>query len=301
MKIILISLLLVFSLDIRAQDLIVTTSGDSLNVVIKNLGDTQVVYVYYINYNDEVRSTIEKKKMQSFQFDFYKKRANGKVNGLKLETINNKKITKDSSTKAASILPIISTENYNSFEIGIYAPYSWRTLSKPAGFPDSYFSQLNSGTGIAFDMSIYSSENNGIAFSYFLFFTNAEMSGYSNSNLNYYKVSDDYQIHFGQINYTYRCFLDDSDTQFRLQIGGGFLRYANQGAVNNNTNELTGIGPSLGLGLFIDYKVLSFGAGLKTGFVSSYSLNGRSITPSNNYQGVNPGLIYLMAGFRFGE
>ena len=147
------SLLFLFPASLSAQDLILTSEGDSLNCKITKVRNEEVYFTY--RDKDEIRSSwLRLEKIQHCQFDFYE-------------------------IPEVPVEKIIANEMYPRYRVALHGGCAYRTVRLHPDLPSDladYKKKLKLGFSYGLDLSYYFFEGWGIGIGY---------SGYSRFQLSY--------------------------------------------------------------------------------------------------------------------
>ena len=286
------SLLLVFPALLSAQDLIVTSEGDSLNCKITKMKNEKIHFIY--KYNNEIRTTVLfRDKIKHFQFDFYE------IAELPLGKIK------------------INTA-YPRFRVAVNGSWGYRTSELTFdNFPDleGYMKKLRSGFGYDLDFSYYFSKYCGIGIGYSGFFSKNEIENwnvfvpdihYGGYYLNWGELRDEIRIDFIGAFLNSRILLNPDKTNGILfGLGIGYIGYNNKKTFYFQNLRIKG--GTIGFCCNIGYDQTIY-KNLSIGFQASYIFgilthvrvnNGNYTQPEilGNYE--NLSRINLSVGLRF--
>lgn len=248
MKNLLISLLLLFMANaLFAQDLIVTSEGDSLNCKITKVKAENIYFAF--KHKNEIRNTLlPLSSVKVHQYNFYETTEvpKGKVIGYK---------------------------NYQHFRVALNAGYSYQ-IGKiadgvPADFKD-YIKHLKSGYHFGGDLSYYFNESLGFGLKYYLFKASNSMNNIYlediEGNRTYGKMSDDLTITFFGPTFSTRLLNNDKSNALFTNLSFGYLGYSNNKVVIDHY-KMTG--NTLGLAIDIGYDI-GLSENISIGFQASY-------------------------------
>jgi hypothetical protein len=286
-KIFLIAILTICIVKLYAQDLIVTSEGDSLNCKITSIKNENVYFTF--KHKEETRSTLlPVSQIKTYQYNYYK-------------------------IAVVSVDKIVSNETFPHWRLAIDGGYSYQTANVgnnvPSGF-SSYVEGLKSGYHFAGDVTYYFTEFLGVGFKYLLFKTSNQMDNISvtlsNGVTKYGNMSDDISITFIGPTFCTRLLNSNKKNALYLDLGVGYLGYQDNAIVVDKyiqTGNTVGLVWDLGYDIGLSKNMaIGFNLALITGTLSEYDLNDGVSTKtinltSGNYIGL--GRIDLSIGIRF--
>lgn len=246
----LITLLFCFT-SVRAQDLIVTDKGDSLNCKITKIGNDFIHFTF--KYENEIRNTL----LPVRQIKFYKK-----------DCYTKPEVPADKIKNADG--------NYQKFRVGIYGGWSNRTAkvsnSVPSAF-QQYVKDLKSGYHIGEDFSYFISENIGFGAKYTIYRASNQLDNiYAvdtvTGQVRTGKLKDDITIQYFGPTICKRISSTNKKTNFISDFSLGYLSYKDNATVIDNFTLTSGT-----FGLFWDLGVdFSIDKNLSLGLFFSYTI-----------------------------
>lgn len=236
---------------VKAQDLIVTAKGDSLNCKITKLKNDFIHFTF--KYENEIRNTLLPVGQVKFhQKDFY---SHVEVPADKIKNLDG---------------------NYQKFRIGGYGGWSYLTAKVSDNVPPNfrqYVKDLQSGYHLGADFSYFTSENIGFGIKYSMFKTGNELDNiYAvdtvTGQVRTGKLKDDITIQYFGPTICTRISSSNKKTHFISNFSLGYLSYKNNATVIDNFILTSGtlglmwdlgvdfsIDKNLSLGLFFAYKL----------------------------------------------
>lgn len=288
-KFLALAFLFILANSIYSQDLIVTTSGDSINCKITKLKQENIYFTF--KHKEEIRSTLlPMSNIKIHQFNYYQ-------------------------TSEVPKGKIIGFNNYKHVRLAINGGYSYHTASVGDGVPsdfNNYVNQLKSGYHIGGDFTYYFTEPLGVGFKYCVFKTSNSMDNIYRTDsygyTTYGKMSDDLTISFAGPTFSTRILNSNKTNAFLTSLSMGYLSYSNN-KVLIEKYKMTG--STVGLGLDIGYDIelsknlsLGFQISFITGSLFKYELdNGVSIQTIelDNDEAENLNRIDFSVGLRFNK
>ena len=284
---ILFSLLLINS--IKAQDLIVTKEGDSLNCKITKIKESNIHFTF--KYKDEIRNTLLPiQDVKYHQYNYYQ-------------------------TSVVPIDKIIGyKEKYPRFRAALNGGWSYRLAKLSNNIPsdfEQYSKELKSGYSYGLDLSYYFSEQLGFGFKYSNFNSKNEIdivSTYPDGSTLYGKMSDNISINFIGPFFSTRFLNANKRNCFLMNLGIGYLGYKNDAILISNYKLK---GNTVGFCWDIGYDIglsknfaLGFQASYTAGTLREYELSDATKVQTikldeNNYE--NLSRIDLSIGLRFNK
>ena len=248
-KIICVSFVLLASVStsLYAQDLIVTSDGDSLNCKITKI-NTEYIY-FTFKHKDEVRSTLLPIGQVTYhQNNYYQ-------------------------TSVVPDYKVIYKEDFPRFRVAINGGWSYRTAKIADNIPieyDTYMRKIKSGYHYGGEVSYFFSEPIGVGFKYYVSRSGNEMDNVSVINPKgetvYGKMSDDISICFVGSFFSTRLLNASKRNCFITNLGIGYLGYKDDCVLVNN---YTIKGSTLGLCWDLGYDI-GMTKNLALGFQLSY-------------------------------
>nr|WP_319401432.1 hypothetical protein [uncultured Carboxylicivirga sp.] len=266
MKKILFILSLLVSINTFAQDLIVTTHGDSINCRInKEKGD----YIYFaFKQNDEIRNTlISTSEVKYHQLNFFEQ------SQIKDEDLKKK-------------------VDYQQLRIAINGGYSYRIAKLQDEIPNDlrdYVKKLKNGFHLTGDITYFFSEplGAGLKLSYFnasntMHVLNPESTGYTNV-----EMSDDIDIFFIGPSFNTRLYDKNKRNAFLMSMAIGYMDYTDNGRLVNSVKIS---GSTLGMSFDMGYDVYlsdNFSLGFQLSFLAG------TLTKIEQFDGISTTTVKL--------
>lgn len=236
---------------IKAQDLIVTEKGDSLNCKITRIKSDYIHFTF--KYENEIRHTL----LHVGQIKFYKEGFFAKA-----------EVPVDKVKKVSG--------NYQKLRFGVYGGWSYITAKVNPKVPSAfqqYTKELKSGYHLGWDFSYFISESIGFGIQYSMFRTSNELDNIFVTNketgkTRTGKLKDDITIHYFGPAVCTRLSSANKKRHFISDFSLGYLSYKNK-AVLIDSFTLTGgtlglildlgvdfsLDKNLSLGIFLAYKI----------------------------------------------
>ena len=272
---------------LSAQDLIVTSEGDSLNCKITNLKKDYIYFTF--KHKDEIRNTLlSLGQIADYRYNFY-------------------------STPMVPAAKIKPTIEYQQFSAAIKTGWGYRTAPVADNVPrelNEYIKGLKSGFVFGLDFQYYFSEPLGIGFKYSTFRSSNSIDNIQvtmpNGTSARGKMSDDILISYAGPSFNVRLFNADKKGAFLTNAGFGYLAYRDKALlINNFTLEGSTFGFTCGLGydlMLSRNTALEFQASIIGGILSSYKMINGTSTQTIKLEKENLdnlSRIELTAGFKF--
>ncbi|GHV59486.1 hypothetical protein FACS1894182_13640 [Bacteroidia bacterium] len=225
--------LAIFTLPLCAQDLVVTTNGDSLNCKITKVkGD----FIYFtFKHKDEVRNTLfPKSQVVDYQYKYYS----------------------ESELPASYKLP---GDDYSKWRVAIDAGWSYRTApvsDQVNSDTKKFLRNLKSGWSAGADLTYYFSEYIGLGFRYNEHLSSASASGYityPNGSTESGMLRENIRVSYIGPLLSTRLFHADKKNCFLFNIGIGYVGYHDKQSVNSY--HLTSTGGTIGTYYGIGYDI----------------------------------------------
>jgi hypothetical protein len=237
------------SISMRAQDLIVTNEGDSLNCKITKI---KTDYLYFtFKYKDEIRSTLLPLGQVKFhQYNYY---------------------------QLSEVLAdeVVGNDLYPHIRAAINVGWSYRVAKLAENIPsdfEEYMSDLKSGYHYGFDVSYYFTEQLGLGFKYFNYKSKNEIDNIyvtpPSGPTQYGKMSDDISISFMGPIFSTRLLNADKKNSYLLNLGIGYMGYQDQAVL---ISDYTINGNTVGFCWDIGYDI-GLSENLALGFQFSYMI-----------------------------
>jgi hypothetical protein len=284
-------LLTMLSCILFAQDLIITSKGDSINGKITKVKRDNIYFTF--KHNDEVRSTLlPTHEVKNHQFNFFSQ---------------SEVLEKD----------IVGFKDYQQFRIAFNAGYSYRTARIADNIPTEfkeYTQGLKSGYNLGGNITYFNTEIFGLGATCNVFkssnsIANASMDvGDGMGTVVTGTLQENISILFAGPTFTTRLFSHSKENSFFASYSLGLLRYTDK-IIMVDDYKMYGntIGYALDLGY--DWKVsedLALGIQLSffSGYLTSYKFTNGFSTQTvkldrGEYEGL--GRIDLSVGLRFGK
>jgi len=274
---------------IFAQDLIVTSEGDSINCYIARVKKDNIYFTF--SYKGEIRNTLlPYTSVKEYQFGYYQ---HSEVPGDKVTVYG----------------------NYQHIRLALNGGYAYRTArigeSVPADFKD-YFKGLKSGYHVGADLCYYITEPLGIGFKYYFFNASNSLESIYREDLEgnrtYGSMSDDISISYIGPVFSTRFLSHDESKALILNVSLGYMGYSDDKVLIENywIN-----GSTLGMAYDIAYDFaigenlfLGFQISLLSGILFNYDVNDGTmietiVLKQGEYENLNR--IDLSIGLRFGK
>lgn len=250
MKKIFFHFLLVFSFTaLRAQDLIVTNKGDSINCFIRDITRRDIIFA--INQNDRIVTTkLAQWEVKSYQKNFYQ-------------------------TRVVPVEKIVQMATYNKWRLGVSGAFGYLLAPVPdmPGF-EKYYRELKKGYSLGAEAGWFKNKYIGFGAKYSVFKTSNEMDNiyvvYPNGQTKKGILRDDVSLHyFAPVFFLRGSF--GKRLPFISDFSIGYVGYKNK-AVYVDPYTITGntLGMSVGFRFEfdIDYSLtLGFGGNINTGII----------------------------------
>jgi hypothetical protein len=274
---------------LKAQDLIVTNEGDSLNCKITKIKKDHIYFTF--KHKEEIRSTLlPMASVRNHQMLFY----------------TNPEVPEDK---------IVGYEDFSHFRISLNGGYSNQTAklheSIPSDFKE-YYNDLKSGYHFGGDAIYYFSESIGVGLMYYLFKSSNSMANIYVEDIygykKYGKMSDDIMTSFFGPTFSTRFLNYNKRNAFIMNLSLGYMGYSNNKIVVD-TYKLTG--NTLGLAYGVGYDIgisenisLGFQLSLISGTLFQYTLDDGTSTETiklekGEYESLNR--FDFSVGLRFGK
>lgn len=267
----------------HAQDLIVTSAGDSVNCKIKQFKN-QCIY-FSFKQNNEVRNTlIQISSVVSYKYNYYK----------------NSEIPEETA---------IENKIYSHFKLAITAGFGYRIASVADNLPSAYQDYLDDSRGgphIDVDLIYFFKEKYGIGLKYSYFNVRNNADNLSLPGGGYGDVIDNIKLKFIGPIFSLRKLNATKRNALYMNFMIGYLGYKDDGMLDSNSVTLNG--STAGLGYDIGYDIglsknssIAFQISYLTGTLTQYEMKMGSQTQTiklekENYE--NFGRLDFSAGFR---
>jgi len=288
MKFILLTFLAIFTVSLSsAQDLIITSDGDSINCKITKINAENIYFTF--KHEDEIRNTLLPiSQVEHHQVDYY----------------------------GVAEVPVEKLENYKDYpriRIALSGGLSFMTGKVsddvPSDFRD-YVQELKSGNNIGGEVTFFITETIGFGARYNLFSSSHQLDRIyiedADGNVTYGKMSDDLKIKFIAPSFTVRLLNYNKKNAFLFSAAIGYIDYVNDKVIIESF-KMTG--NTVGFGLDIGYDIglsenlaLGLQVSLITGALSEYTFDYGSSQqtfklPAGSYENVSR--FDLSIGLRF--
>jgi hypothetical protein len=286
--IILFFIVLAKTMNVSAQDLIVTNSGDSINCKITKQ-QSEYIYFYFKFENRELRhSLLARKDIKHYQLNYYKSQI----------------------MSPAEARDKIKT---SSVRFGATLGYSYRIAKIDKSLPkfiQDYLNDLRSGISIGADFHYFTSESFGFGFRYNRFISNNQIDNvsatYNNGTSRYGTMSDDITIQTFCPSVMTRFASKNPKTYYTVGISFGLQTYYNKATVIDDF-VLKGTTAAFSWDLGLDYKinpntVLCLGLSLTTGILTEVTKEAGGTKETIKYEDdekENLSRVELSVGLRF--
>lgn len=286
--ILLLIVLIVMGNSLRAQDLLVTNEGDSLNCKITKIRNDNIYFTF--KYKGEIRNTLlPVHRVILYQYNYY---------------------------QTPEVMPeqIKRTAKYPHFRIALNGGYSYRLASAPAdASPDqkSYINGLKSGYNYGADLTYFFTEYLGIGFKYNTFASKNKLNNryitYIDGSTDYGTISDNIKINFIAPFFSTRILNTSKKNCWLFDVGLGYMRYTNEVISGSKQGKLNGatMGSywNIGYDIGISKKMaIGFQISYLSGLLAEYkeTIGGTTQTiklDRDNYEGLAH--INLSIGLRY--
>jgi hypothetical protein len=267
--------LLLLSKGLMAQDLIVTTAGDSLNCKITRQSNG-FVYFKYLKDNQAKATLLPVNKISSVVQAYYE-----------VPAISKQMLTSQN-------------RDYSKWRYGFHGGYSYRTAKVSDQLtPDykDYIKKLKSGFVLGADVHGFTSEAFGLGLKY---------------NLNKYKAEqgtdfhDDITLHYIAASMLNRYILANPKNHILLGLNMGYQSYRDKTAVIGNDFDIKG--KTLGIGFEAGFEhqigthaLLNFGISFNGATITKISVNNGTPQKLNKENYESLARLELTAGLKFGK
>lgn len=274
-----------FNSQLKAQDLIVTAEGDSLNCLISKI---EIDYLYFsFKYKNEVRNTlIPISQVKTFRKNYFN------VPELPQQIV-------------------LTREMFSTLRFAVNGGFSNRTAKLPENLPGElkqYTKDLVTGNNFGLDFTYFLSKSSGIGLKYSGHFSSNSIDRISvttPSGTVYGKMSDQIAINFFGPIYTSRYISPSTNSAFLFSIGAGYLGFKNDAVFIDNfyfNGSTFGICFDIGWDLkfhkniAIGFNIAFIGGSLSEIEISDGSNSQTIKFDKDNYE--NIGRIDFTVGFR---
>ncbi len=261
----------VFSISIHAQDLIVTSEGDSLNCKITKIRADNMYFTF--KHKDEIRSTLLPLGQVRFhQYNYYQ-------------------VSEVPADK------VLGNEIYPHFRAAITGGWSYRVAKLAKNIPsdfEQYIKDLKSGYQYGLDLSYYFSEQLGFGFKYCNYRSKNEIDNVNvtlpDGSSQYGKMSDDISINFIGPFFSTRLLNADKKNSLLMNLGIGYMGYKDKAVL---ISDFLIKSNTLGLCWDIGYDI-GLSENFAIGFQFSYMIG--TLTQYKLSDGVNTQTVKLEKG-----
>ena len=203
-----------FAIQLQAQDLIVTSKGDSINCKITKVKSDNIYFVF--KYKEEIRNTLlPVNQVAIYQKNYY-------------------------STAEVPANKIPGKEIYPRFRAAISGGWSYRTASISSSVPSdfkNYMQKLRSGFHYDLGVSYFFSEMLGAGIRYNEFLSSNKIENvyatYPDGSTEYGYMNDDIRIKFIGPSFCLRLFNSTKKNYFFSEIALGYMDYRDKGFLVN--------------------------------------------------------------------
>jgi len=288
---IMLTLFVALAIPSQAQDLIVTSEGDSINCKITKVKADNIYFTF--NHKDEIRNTLlPVNQVNYYQINYY-------------------------STAEVPADKIPGKEIYPHFRLAISGGWSYRTAKISPDIPfdfTDYYNKLKSGFHYDIDASYYFTEMLAVGLKYNEFLSSNKIIGnvyvtYPDGTTQYGDLNDNIRIKFIGPTLSARLFNSTKKNYLLMELGLGYMDYRDKGGLVSIPAIIKGstLGSywSIGydFGLSKDFA-LGFQLSLLTGQLYQYTVSDGITTKTvkldnNSYE--NLARIDLSIGLRFNK
>jgi hypothetical protein len=267
---------------LKAQDLIVTGEGDSLNCKITRI---QQDYIYFtFKYKNEIRNTL-----------------------LPVNEIKNYQINYFQNSEVPTSQVLVS-EMYPHWRFSLNGGWSYRIARLSENVSSDYKSYVNglrSGFHFGLDLTYYFIEEFGIGLIFNDYFAQNEMNNDNSSSTG--KNSDKISINFIGPSFSTRLFDTNKKSCFIMNFGFGYMGYNDQNIQSNQTKTYKGNTVGLCMDIGYDFGIskkfaIGFQFSIFTGTLTSYKYSDGTNSVNiklDKDQYENLSKIALSVGIRF--
>jgi len=281
---------IVFAIPLRAQDLIVTNEGDSLNCKITKVKSDNIYFTF--KYKDEIRNTLlPVNQIDYYQMNYY-------------------------STAEVSASKVRNIEIFPHFQIALSGGWSYRTARLASNIPSDfkdYYQKLKSGFHYDVGLSYYFTEQLGVGLKYNEYLSKKELGNvyitYTDGSTEYGNMSDNIRVKFIGPTFNYRYFNTTKRNCFLMGIGIGYMDYRDKGFLVSSPVTIKGgtVGTYLSFGydfgisenLALGFQ-LTFSSGTLSRITTSDGTSTQTVNLDND-QRENLSRIDLSIGLRFNK
>lgn len=289
-KALLILVIVLFSANLYAQDLIVTNEGDSLNCKITSVKSDRIYFTF--KHKNEVRNTLLfLNKVRYHQVNYY-------------------------SNTEVPVSKIPVGTGYPNFRLAINAGLAYRTAKIADNVPSdfkSYMKDLKSGVSYSADISYFFSEQLGFGLKYALFKSKNSVSNvmvtFPDGSSEIGSMSDNISNSFFGPIFTTRLLNGSKNNAFIMSLGLGYMGYTNKSTLASSNYTIKS--STMGLCWDIGYDVglsknmsLGFQLSMYLGTLTKYEISDGVTTRTvkleeDSYESLSR--IDLTIGLRFSK
>lgn len=276
-----------FSQVVLSQDLIVTTSGDSINCKITKVKDENIYFTF--KHKDEIRNTLLPLANVKNHVNYFFQKS---------------EVPKDK---------VFTKQNFEHFRLAINGGLGYETARIGDGVPSDfkdYARQLKSGYVFGGNLTYYFSEVLGVGIKYSQFNSSNNLDNIyvddGQGVRKYGRMSDDLSISFIGPTFSTRLFNGDKSRAFVFSLGLGYMGYSDNKVILDNykmTGSTMGISYDIGYDFEVSKKaILGVQLSLISGTLFRYKWDdGTSVQTiklqNDEYEGLSR--IDLTVGLRF--
>lgn len=261
-KILLITVLTICYAWVNAQDLILTSKGDSINCKITKV-EPQNLYFTFNKNNQILNTLINTTEVKEYKFNFYK-------------------------TTLLPVNKVYNNQKYSHWRYGFNIAYGYQTAKSAANVPQfliDYSDGLRSGFSFGADITYFLKETYGIGLKYNRFNTSNSLNNITLTPKNgdptkYGNMADDIGINFIAPYFSVRALSANAKNALIMNLALGYIGYQNNAIL---VDKYTITSSSFGAMLDFGYDV-----GLSKTTALNFQLSYLASTLS--YQDVNDGI-----------
>jgi hypothetical protein len=246
----------------KAQDLILTNKGDSINCKITKVEPQNVYFTF--NKDNQIRSTlINTTDLKEYKFNFYK----------------------------TTLLPaskVFNNQKYSHWRYGVNVAYGYQTAKSGANANQTerdYYNGLRSGYSFGADITYFIQESYGVGFKYNRFLTSNSLNNVpltpKNGNPTFIgNLSNDISVNFIGPYFSLRSIPKNEKNALIMNLALGYVGYKNN-EISDKKYEAT----SSSFGAMLDF---GYDVGLSKSTALAFQLSYLASTLS--YQDINDGV-----------
>lgn len=300
---------IVFAVSLRAQDLIVTNEGDSINCKITNV-KSDIIYFTFRSGDEVLNTLLSVGKIDNYVIDYY--------STAEVQVEAPRGVSREVQREVSRETPReknMGKEIYPHFRFAASGGWSYRTARLSPDIQSdfkNYYNKLKSGWHYDLGASYFFSEQLGVGLKYNEFRTSNEIDIYvdfEDGTTEYGSMGDNYRIKFIGPTFSTRLLNSTKKNCLLLELGLGYMDYRDKGHVLSM--PVTIKGGTVGTYWSIGYD-FGLTENLALGFqISSLSGTLYQITRSSGTQSVTEKLakdkyenlsrIELSVGLRFNK